>query len=111
MKTREYTKHLREIADFLDAREEFEFEMGVVADYSKSAPITTLSFYDKEKFVAAAKIVGSADKSVGEGDYATFYLHSKNAPLKLSIQRDKVCRKTVKFECEPLFSSEEVAAL
>lgn len=111
MNSRDYAKHLRVLAEFLDERAEFEFEYGSTTAYGKIAPSTTLSFYDKEKFVVAAKAIGNAEKEVQEGDYAQFYLVSKNVPLKLGIARDRVCKKTVKFDCEPLFSAEELALL
>ena len=102
--TREAAKKLREIADFLDSRPTFGlgyyFEPGL------------FSFYDKAQFVAAAKAIGDATKSTEEGvAYADFRLTSKHAPITLVIPRDKVCHKTVKYECEPLFTSEEMESL
>lgn len=110
MNSRELAKHFRQVADFLDERGDFngaEHAMTV----SNDSPVTSITFYDKEKFVAAAKVVGNSTKEVGQGEYASFYLHVNEAPLKLSISRDKVCRKKVTFECEPLFSSEELESL
>ncbi len=101
--TREAAKKLREIADFLDSRPTFVlgyyFEPGL------------FSFYDKAQFVAAAKAIGDATKITGEGEYANFKLKSKHAPITLVIPRDRVCHKTVKYECEPLFTSEEMVSL
>ena len=101
--TREAAKKLREIADFLDSRPTFVLEHFNPGFFS---------FYDKAQFVAAAKAIGDATKSTEEGvAYADFRLTSKHAPITLSIARDKVCRKTVKYECEPLFTSEEMESL
>lgn len=111
MKSKEYTEHLRTVAAALDAREEFEFDFATIFNHDAKGINTTLNFDDKAQFVSAAKTIGAADKEYGEGEYANFQLVSKTLPLKLSISRDKVCRKVVKFECEPLFSTEELAAL
>jgi hypothetical protein len=101
--TREAAKKLREIADFLDSRPMFSLEYFNPGYFS---------FYDKAQFVAAAKAIWDATKSTKEGvAYADFRLTSKHAPITLSIARDKVCRKTVKYECEPLFTSEEMESL
>ena len=100
--TREAAKKLREIADFLDSRPTFSL------DYFNPG---YFSFYDKAQFVAAAKAIGDATKITEEGEYATFKLKSKHAPITLVIPRDKVCHKTVKYECEPLFTSEEMESL
>ena len=100
--TREAAKKLREIADFLDSRPTF-----VLEHFNPGL----FYFYDKAQFVAAAKAIGDATKITEEGEYADFRLTSKHAPITLSIARDKVCRKTVKYECEPLFTSEEMESL
>ena len=100
--TREAAKKLREIADFLDSRPVF-----VLEHFNPGF----LSFWNKDKFVAAAKAIGDATKRTEEGEYTNFKLESKHAPITLSIARDKVCRKTVKYECEPLFTPEEMGSL
>ena len=100
--TREAAKKLREIADFLDSRPTFSL------DYFNPG---YFSFYDKAQFVAAAKAIGDATKSVNNGEYADFSLTSKRAPITLTIPRDKVCRKIVKYECDPLFTPEEIESL
>ena len=100
--TREAAKKLREIADFLDSRPTFSLEYFNPGFFA---------FYDKAQFVAAAKAIGDATKITEEGEYANFNLKSKHAPITLVIPRDKVCHKTVKYECEPLFTSEEMESL
>jgi hypothetical protein len=102
MTTREYAAGLRKIADFLDSRPEFETDI---------APSLSLYYYHKEKFIVAAKALGSATKIFSDGDYAMLRLTAKDAPVTLGIQRDKVCKKTVTYDCEPLFSPEEVAEI
>lgn len=101
--SRTYAEKLRRIATYLDSRDEFEL------DYEHSS---SLSFYSKDKFVDAVKAIGSSKKTYGEGEYASLFVTPRAFPeLKLSIQRDKVCHKVVKFECEPLFSGEELENL
>jgi hypothetical protein len=113
MKTREVAKTLRGFADFLDARPEFDTE-GVVSfleGYSKEEPHAYINFYDKGKFVEAVKSIGNATKTYTDGDYPKLEVTADAFPIKLSISRDKVCRKIVQFECDPLFSEEEVRSL
>src|SRR5580698_7221622 len=104
--TRELATELRMYADFLDSKPEFNTTCGANL-YSDMS----IGFYDKEEFVAAAKALGNAKKSYTDGEYAQFSLTSTEAPVRISISRDKVCTKKVIFECEPLFSPEEVETL
>jgi len=98
MNTREYAVELRKAADFLDTRPAFKLE-------SYETGTTRFTFWNKASFVAAAKAIGDAKK-----EYTSFddlLLTSKHAKVVLSIARDKVCRKIVTFECDPLFTPEE----
>ena len=99
----EYAAELRRIATYLESRPEFGTEQ-----YSA---FTYLSFYDKDMFVAAAKAIGNAKKEFTDGSYAELLLNVVGAPIRLSIARDKVCKKTVTYDCEPLFSAEELGEL
>ncbi len=109
MNTREYAVELRKVADFLDSRPEFSIEMGL---YTSLGPAHhSVTFYDKGNFIEAAKALGNATKKYTEGDYAKLELTSKELPLSISIPRDKVCTKKVVYDCEPLFSTEEVEVL
>jgi hypothetical protein len=108
MNSRTLSKQLRTVADFLDSVPGFEN----VEYTSVVGEKTSIHFSDKEAFVAAAKAIGPSTKDFSDtGEYATFYLVSNVAPLKLAISRDRVCRKTVKYECEPLFSQDELQTL
>ena len=109
MNTREYSIELRKIADFLDSRPEFRVELGIYTSLNPAH--SNIAFYNKSNFTEAAKALGSATKKYTEGDYAKLELISTEIPLSLTIPRDKVCKKTVVFDCEPLFSAEEVEAL
>src|SRR6266700_2720063 len=49
---------------------------------------------------------GKWTKSIlgGDNNYSFFVLDSATLPIHLTISRDKVCKRIVKFECEPMFS-------
>ena len=102
MNTREYAIEIRKVADFLDSRQAFE-----LPSYMQGQ--TLISYWDKEPFVNAAKALGDAAKEYTV--YNDLHLTSKHAKVILSIARDKVCKKTVTYDCEALFSPEEVEAL
>ena len=105
----EFAVRMKQIADYLLARDSFKItRCAVISDYDGKFSMT---FDDKEEFVKAVKIVGDAKKSYTDGDYSYLQVEAVYAPIELKISRDKVCKKVVKFECEPLFSEEEVEAL
>ena len=105
--TREYAVELRKAADFLDSRPEFDVECIICFGNDR---VTNTTYYNKEKFLAAAKALGAAKKSYTDGEYAKFRLTVEDFPFSIDISRDKVCKKTVVYDCEPLFSSEEIEA-
>jgi len=103
MDSHQYAKQLKETAEHMLARPVFQLE-----EYSN--PHVYVSFYEKEKFVAAARSLGSGKKYFSMDDL----LYEPNGTcIVLVIGRDKVCRKIqdVKWECEPLLSTEEVEKL
>ena len=51
-------------------------------------------------------MLGIWDKSIGFGQ-EDIHLRSRTLPILLSIPRDKVCRKTVTYDCEPMFSPDD----
>lgn len=69
--------------------------------------------YSKEEILAAVRAIGGKWKKEGwtaEGDNYSVRLESVDfPPLQIYCPRDKVCRKTVTWECEPLFSKAEEA--
>lgn len=99
----EYAAELHKAAAYLESRPEFNTEQ-----YSFSA---YLSFYDRDKFIVAAKAIGTAKKEFTDGSYPELMLNVVGAPIRLSIARDKVCKKTVTYDCLPLFSEEEIRSL
>lgn len=99
----EYADQIRKLAEYLDSIPVFEL------DYSYG---DSLSFYAKTKFVAAVKAVGSGTKAYTDGEYGKLLFTPDNFPeLALKIDRSAVCRKVVKFECDPLFSDDELEKL
>jgi hypothetical protein len=113
MRTRELAVELRKFADYLDSRPEFKNE--TLLFFPKTTygeQYVHMSYDDKTQFVEAVKAMGSSTKEyTGDSDFAKLNVRAKDYPLELSISRDKVCRKVVKFECDPLFSEEELEAL
>lgn len=102
MNSHEYAKQLQASVDHILSRPAFELE--------HSQPHIILSFYEKEKFVNAAKALGSGKKSFHDRD---LHYEPIGTCVVLMIGRDKVCRKIqdVKWECEPLLTGEEVEQL
>ena len=111
MKTRELATQLRDVVRFLESRPEFELDGSTCTTTYGGKFQTSMFFYNKENFVEASKCFGNAVKSVSEGEYAEFILTSTAAPVALSISRDAVCTKKVLYDCEPLFTPEEMEAL
>ena len=111
--SRDYAKKLRELADFLDNRPEFP-----LPDYSdlhyRSRGIETLRYYsEKAPFLAAVKAVGTVTKCADGSD---FMLVAANGLLQLCASRESVCRlvkpaQEAVYECEPLLSQAEEAAI
>ena len=106
MTSHEYANRLKEIADFLLGRPEFEVAHGLYF-YQR--------FDDKDKFVAAAKALGSGVKSVSSifHEPEISFTPSAAKEFVITIPRDKVCRKVkdAEYECDPFFSPGELEAV
>lgn len=111
MNTRELAEALRNTATYLDTISPFDAGSYAMFLEKKGTIGMSLDYYSKEKFVDAVKAVGSATKEYTEGEYSQLQVTAKAFPLTVSISRDKVCKRVVKFECEPLFSNEELETL
>ena len=61
----------------------------------------------KEELLATVRALGGVwDKSLGfRGE--DIHLRSRTLPILLSIPRDKVCKKIVTYDCEPMFSLDD----
>lgn len=67
----------------------------------------------KEEVVKAIKAIGGKwlkrESSYANSEYATIDLDSQEFPITVSIHRDKVCRRTITWDCEPLLAPEDEA--
>lgn len=67
----------------------------------------------KDELRSIIKTIGGRwskeDRSYGENYSVLIFTHGSG--LELQIDRDKVCRKIVKYECDPVMSPEEEAEL
>lgn len=102
MTSHEYANRVKEIADFLLSRPEFD---------TGGSPHFFLSFYDKDKFLLAVKALGTGTKEFTTGSWPEVVFKPTGAEeIKVSVPRDKVCRKVqdAVWECEPLLSTGEI---
>lgn len=105
MNSHEYAKQLRVLADFLDSKPEFETKCKLYAFFS---------YYEKDDFLAAVKAVGSGKKEFTDNEIQFLPVINDNfIHLRLTAPRSAVCRlvQEAKYECDPLLSPEEEAAL
>jgi hypothetical protein len=106
MNSHEYANKLKELADFLLAKPEFETDAG---------PRISLYYWSqKEAFLGAVKALGKGRKewTARDLDFRPDGLPD-GVKLLLNIQRESVCRKVQeeKWECEPLLSQAEEAEI
>ena len=69
-------------------------------------------YFDKTKLAAAIRALGGKwTKKIlcPDHDYASIQFISEKFPVVFSISRDKVCKKTVSYDCEPIFAPGELA--
>jgi len=107
----DYAKQLREIADALLDLPAFQLPRHMsqdrVHDYLHY-------FSDKERFVAAAKALGNFEKGVRDDALVLSPLFSTH--FQIRADRSSVCRlvrsaQPAEYECEPLLSQAEEAAI
>ena len=111
MKTRELEITLRKAADFLSTVPEFDTDGGAAIVEGCKKVYVYVHYYNRDNFVAAVKALGNVKKSYTSGDYPKLEVTAEAFPITLSIPRDKVCKKIITYDCEPLFSEDEVEAL
>jgi hypothetical protein len=110
MTSRDYAVALREAADALDARPEFELPRYVGSNFR----IENFYYYeDKDRFLAAMRALGAGTKTQDD-NYGSPVLRFTipNGRLSLSVSRDRVCRlvkpaQPAEYDCQPLLSPEE----
>jgi hypothetical protein len=111
MKSHEYANKLKELADFLLSRPDF--------DTKTDSLYQSFWFWQaKEPFLAAVRALKPGEKKYGEDtdrDSLLFYPAGlpEGITLELRVQRALFCRKVQeeKWECEPLLSAEEEAQM
>ena len=105
MKSHEYAKQVIQAAEFILSRPEFEAE-------TTSTTLYLGCFWDKALFLAAVRALGTGKKEYS-GTELRYAVEDHGAKMTMTIPRDKVCRKVqeAKWECEPLLTPEEEAAL
>lgn len=106
MTSHEYAGKLKELADFLLSKPDFETKQS-----DKFAYIQFYYWTDKAEFLSAVKALGSGTKEWKEEEIIFSPLGTDM--LRLQISRSAVCRlvQEAKYECEPLLSDDEVASL
>jgi hypothetical protein len=101
-----YARALQEAAEYLLSKPEFETET--------AGPYIYLgTYYDKSKFLAAARSLSPLAKEYTETQLKMSRTLPRDAKVHFEIARDKVCRKIqeAKWECEALLSPEEEASI
>lgn len=102
MNSHEYAKKVKEAADYLLSRPEFET--------AGDAWLYLGSFWgDKEGFLGAVRGIGAGKKDYSGSDLK--YTVTKGARMYFEVNRDSVCTLVTPavYECEPLLSPEEEA--
>lgn len=102
----EYAARLRDLANWLETRPEFETETKVYM---------FLHYYDKEAFVAAVRAVGGGTKEFTEYDiqYTPKTGLDDGIFVRVDAPRNKVCRlvQEAVWDCEALLEPEELEVL
>lgn len=106
MNSHEYANKLKELADFLLAKPEFETD---------GEPRVFFWYWsDKQGFLGAVKALGSGEKKWSTDDL-TFYPAGvpDGIHFELQIRRVAICRlvREAEYECEPLLSQAEEAEI
>lgn len=98
MTSHQYASKMMKVAQFLVEHTDI--------DIPKEEVTLNLNYFNRDEFVKAVQTFGSGDKQVGSYEFS---FTVKNAPITLSIARDKVCKKIQdeKWECEPLMTPEQ----
>jgi hypothetical protein len=100
---------MRNTANYLDSLEEFDMESVVsFMSTTKTGIYPQVSFWSKDKFVAAVKVMGNVTKTYDTGEYPRLRVTAKDFPFEANISRDSVCTKKVTYDCQPLFTADEV---
>ena len=113
MTSREYAQALKEMADYLDSKD--EFQIGVY-----SIPFLLVNYGTKETFLAAVRALKPGTKEITEAKYGsdsevrfTPVLPSHDFRIRVDVPRDQVCRliAPAKWDCEPFLSDQEFESI
>lgn len=106
MNSHAYANKLKELGDFLLTKPEFETPNGEDFSY-----VRFYYYSDKDGFLGAVKALGSGQKVANRDDFD--FNPDGTHMLRLTANRSSVCRKVQeeKWECEPLLSQAEEAAI
>lgn len=105
MKNIEYVKKLRALADKLE-------ELGEVQGL-EPANICIYQF-NKETLASIIRALGGKWNKIvlcPDKDYSAINFTSEKYPVVITISRDRVCKKTINYDCEPIFAPGEDDAL
>ena len=110
MDSHAYADVLAEVAEGLRQRPAFE-----LPNYTREIHLRLQYFSDKDRFLRAARAIGSGTKTVNDsaGEYK---FTAAFGPLTIVADRTAVCRivkpaQPAEYECEPLLEQEEEAGI
>ncbi len=106
MNSHEYANKLKQLADFLLNKPEF------TTDFDAKFSYLRMYYYGRKgEFLAAVKALGSGKKEWSKDELR--YIPDATDMLRLTVNRTAVCRlvKEAEYECEPLLSQAEEAAI
>ena len=99
----EFANHLRKVANVY----EFLADDGDIPQFP-----ATVHIYSKDELIKAIKSIGGKWEKIvksPEAEYMEF--HSKLCGLTITAPRHLICKRKVTWDCQPLLSSEEEAAI
>lgn len=66
--------------------------------------------FDKDKLMEVIRVIGGKWTKIvlaADSQYASILFRSDRYPLTFTISRDKVCKRTITYDCEPIFAPGE----
>jgi hypothetical protein len=101
----EYASKMKELASYLLERPEFDTEQSQVFMF--------INVYTKEKATAVVRALGSGKKEFTDRSFSFLASSPEGTYVKMEVPRNKVCTlvRAAEYDCEPILTSEEAAAL
>ena len=105
LQSHEYAGYLKELAEFLLSKPNFK------TDLEKA--YLFIHVYKREELVAAVKALGAGTKEFKNDDFHFKATTSEHLFVRVDAPRNIVCRmvKPAEYDCEPILTPDEVAAL